>query len=351
MRGGAAMGHVVLVTGVSRPLGGRFIRLLVERPDVDRVIGVDINPPAHSIAGAEFVRADIRNPLIAKILDRSRVDTVVHLNVLATPRAVGSRVTMKEINVIGTMQLLAACQRAESLQRLIVKSSAAVYGSGPNDPALFTEDMEPKVPPGSGFGKDAIEVEGYVRGFARRRADVAVSVLRLANILGPTMDSTMVDYFSLPVLPRAIGHDPRLQFLHEEDALAALLTAALHPRAVGVVNVAGAGILLLSQAARLLGRPQLTVPLPCASWIGQVVQRAGLVDFSADQLEYLAHGRVLDTRRMTETLGFTPRWSTRRAFQDFAESARGPRPLLIPRFVKVVSALEQQVAARRRDGA
>ncbi len=345
------MSHVVLVTGVSRPLGGRFVRMLVQRPEVDRIIGVDVVPPAHSIAGAEFIRADIRNPLIAKILDRAAVDTVVHLNVLATPRAVGSRVTMKEINVIGTMQLLAACQRAKSLRRLVVKSSAAVYGAGPNDPALFSEEMEPKVPPRSGFGKDAIEVESYVRGFARRRADVSVSVLRLANILGPTIDSTMVDYFSLPVLPTALGHDPRLQFVHEEDALAALVKAALHPQSVGVVNIAGNGVLALSQAARLLGRPRLPVPLPCAGWIGQVVQRAGLVDFSADQLEYLAHGRVLDTRKMSEVLGFTPRWTTRQAFVDFVQAARGPRPVLIPRAVELISTLEKRATARKRGAA
>ena len=51
---------------------------------------------------------------------------------------------MKEINVIGTMQLFAACQRAPGVQRLVVKSSAHVYGSSPNDPAMFTEDMAPK---------------------------------------------------------------------------------------------------------------------------------------------------------------------------------------------------------------
>ncbi len=100
------------------------------------------------------------------------VDTVVHMGVIATPKQAGGRSTMKEINVIGTMQLLAACQRTASVRSLVVKSTAAVYGSGAKDPAMFTEDMEPKHAPMSGWAKDSVEVETYVRGFARRRPDV-----------------------------------------------------------------------------------------------------------------------------------------------------------------------------------
>ena len=91
----------------------------------------------------EFVRADIRNPLIAKVIAQAEVDTVVHMNVIATPLGAGGRTAMKEINVIGTMQLLAACQKAPTMRKLVVKSTTAVYGSSPRDPALFTEDVEP----------------------------------------------------------------------------------------------------------------------------------------------------------------------------------------------------------------
>ena len=102
---------------------------------------------------------------------------------------------MKEINVIGTMQLLAACQRAPSVKQLVVKSSTRVYGVSPKDPAMLTEDMEPNQLPRSGFPKDSVEVEGYVRGFARRRPDVAIGLLRIANILGPGMDTRLTRYF------------------------------------------------------------------------------------------------------------------------------------------------------------
>lgn len=132
------MGVVAIVTGVSRYLGGKMADRLVDQPGIDRVIGVDVVPPPRPLA-AEFVRADIRNPAITKLLDEAGVDTVVHMGVIATPRQAGGRSLMKDINVIGTMQLLGACQRAESVRRLVVKSTAAVYGSGPKDPAMISE--------------------------------------------------------------------------------------------------------------------------------------------------------------------------------------------------------------------
>ena len=137
------------------------------------------------------MRADIRNPVIAKVIVRERVDTVVHTSVAATPAAAGGSTSMKELNVIGTMQLLAACQQAPDVRKLVVKSSAAVYGASNRDPAMFTEGMNAKRLPSSGFAKDITEVESYTRGFARRRPDVAVTTLRIANVIGPQMTTAM----------------------------------------------------------------------------------------------------------------------------------------------------------------
>ena len=179
------MGRVVLVTGVSRDFGGRFARRIAADPAVERVIGVDVVPPRGDLGSVAFVRADIRNPVIAKVITGQDVDTVVHMSVQSAPHEAGGRTSMKEHNVIGTMQLLAACQKAPGLERLVVKSSSAVYGSSSRDPAMFTEDMGAKRMPRSGYAKDVLEVEGYVRGFARRRPDVAVTMLRAANTVGP----------------------------------------------------------------------------------------------------------------------------------------------------------------------
>src|SRR6476646_3766232 len=243
------VGRVVLVTGVSRDLGRRFARAVATDPAVDRVIGVDVVPPRGDLGDVSFVRADIRNPVIAKIIAKEDVDTVVHMSVIATPGSAGGRNTMKELNVIGTMQLLAACQKAPSLQRLVVKSTTTVYGASSRDPAMFTEDMEPRRAPRAGYAKDVAEIEGYVRGFARRRPDVRVTMLRLANVVGPHVVSPMASYFRLPVVPTVLGYDARMQFVHQED-LDRVLPHAVLADIPGTFNIAGDGFLMLSQALR-----------------------------------------------------------------------------------------------------
>src|SRR5690606_36784577 len=156
-------------------------------------------------------------------------------NVLATPLDAGGRIPQKEINVIGTMQLLAACQKSTTVRHLVVKSSTTVYGSSPRDPVLFTEDMTARVPPRSGYAKDSVEIEGYVRGFARRRPDIGVTTLRFANFIGPTVRTPLSEYFTLPVVPTVLGHDGRLQFVHEDDGMDALRLATVEQRA-GTIN-------------------------------------------------------------------------------------------------------------------
>ncbi|MBJ6633969.1 NAD-dependent epimerase/dehydratase family protein [Streptomyces coelicolor] len=339
------MGKVVLVTGVARQLGGRFVRRIQRDPEVDRVVAVDAVRPEHHLGGANFVQADIRQPTIARVLAESGADTVVHLDVTGTPLGGGGRASLKETNVIGTMQLLGACQKSPNIRRLVVKSSTNVYGSASRDPAVFTESTPPKSLPSGGFAKDTVEVEGYVRGFARRRPDVAVCVLRFANILGPAADSPLASYFALPVLPTVFGYDPRLQFVHEDDVIDVLRIGAHEPRRgtlnSGTFNIAGDGVLLLSQCSRRLGRPTVPLLLPAVTWAGSLMRTLGMSDFSPEQIRLLTHGRVVATDQMRETLGFTPKYSTAETFADFVRS-RGPGllpPETVARAVDRIAAL------------
>lgn len=320
------MARVVLVTGVSRDLGARYARALAAEGQ-HLVVGVDVLPPRHDLGAVSFVRADIRNPIIAKVIASRGVDTVVHMAMVVTAGSAGGRSAMKEINVIGTMQLLAACQKAESFRKLVVQSSVSVYGASPRDPAKFTEDMSPRVQPRTGFGKDSVEIETYVRGLARRRPDVVVTTLRLANLMGAGVDSHVTRYLSMPVVPRVMGFDARLQFLHPSDAVEALLRVT-RSDIPGTFNVAADDIVTLTQALRMMGRPSIGVPQLVAPSVAGLIRQARLGDFSADQIDALTYGRAMDTTRFaaaTEEVDgypYQPRYSSRAALEEFVQVSR-----------------------------
>jgi UDP-glucose 4-epimerase len=218
------------------------------------------------------------------------------------------------------------------VQRLVVKSTTAVYGNSPRDPAIFTEDMSARALPASGFAKDAVEVEGYVRGFVRRRPDICVTLLRFANIVGPFIDTPLTRYFQLPVVPTAFGFDPRLQLLHETDAIEILRLASTTDRP-GTFNAAGDGALTLSQAIRRAGRIGLPAPATAVTFIGRLVRRSGMPAFPPEHLQFLNFGRVVCNVRLKSEFGYTPAYSTAEAFASF-RTGRPVDPVIDPKWVR-----------------
>lgn len=309
----------VLVTGAARYLGAHLAARLAASPEVGSVLAVDATEPAGEIAGlltgarVDFVLSDLRGPRLARLLDEAEIDTVVHMAIAAMPSRAGGRGAMKEHNVIGTLQLLGACQRAASVRKIVVRSSTAAYGASSRDPAIFTEDTELRRIPRGGFARDILDIEGYVRGYARRRPDAVATVLRFAPFLGPGADTALTRYFSLPVVPTVAGFDPRVQFVHVDDAFE-VLERAVREDHDGVYNVAGPGVLLLSQAVRRAGR--VAVPVPEFAMSAFTAASRNALRFSFDQLEFLVHGRVVDVDALTKEFGFTPR-STPEAFDEF----------------------------------
>jgi UDP-glucose 4-epimerase len=319
------MGQRVMIAGVARHLGARLAQQLEADPEIESIVGIDLDEPEVDLERTEFVRADIRNPLILKIFEEHEVDTLVHLSIIATPTRVGGRSAMKEINVIGSLQLFAAAQRSPSIRKVVMKSTTAVYGASPQDPAFFTEDMEPRGVP-HGYARDTAEVEQAARDFSRRRRAVTMTLFRFANFMGSQIETPLTRYLSLPVVPTALGYDPRIQFVHEDDAVEALYRAVREDHH-GIFNVGGDGVLLLSQAIRRCGKVRLPVLLPFASVAAGLVRRSRLVDFPADQVPLLIYGRVADTERFRREFSWEPAYSTEAALDEFIRGHRSLRPL------------------------
>ncbi|MBA5845696.1 NAD-dependent epimerase/dehydratase family protein [Gordonia amicalis] len=325
----AVLPRVVLVTGASTFLGGYLVARLAANPQIERVLAVDSRVPRKDLlrrmGRAEFLRLDIRRPTIAKALASYGVDTVVHAATSIADTAPHSA-AIKEFNVLGAMQVCAACQRTPSVKRLVLRSTAMVYGASAHDPSHFSEETRARREPTRGYGRDLLDVEGYVRGLGRRRQDIDITIVRPQAMLGPRITTRMGSCLSAPVVPTVLGYQPRLQFLHEEDALAAMehVTLAGKP---GTFNLAGEGVVTLTQAIRRLGHIELPVPSGLLAPISGVFQDLRSAKLRSSQTEFLTYGRVLDTTRMRTELGFVPRYTTMETLDDFVERS-GVTPVI-----------------------
>jgi UDP-glucose 4-epimerase len=296
----------VLITGVSNPLGAEVARRLA--PHVPFLFGCDVADPVSALEEMDFVHADTRHTAIGKLIRQLHIDTVVHLALMVDSHRDDR--TIHETNVIGTMNVLVGSAPPSSpVRRLVVKSSQAVYGAGSKDPSFFSEDMAPADRQSTSVVRDLAEMEQLVSEFALRNESIRVTTLRLGFRLSE--DTSLACYLSLPVVPTFAGFDPRLQFLHEDDAADAIVRSVLgdHP---GVFNVAGEGVVLLSQAIGAMGGRALPVMVPYAPLLARMALRAAArVQLPAHMVDVIAYGSVVDSGRLHREFGWAPAHSSR----------------------------------------
>src|SRR5919199_3200109 len=244
-------GRRILITGIASYLGTELARRLEQDPEVEYVAGLDTRKPRAALERTEFIDADIRNPVIARLIAPTRVDTVVHNQIVRRPSA--ERVSPRkahDINVIGSLQLLAACEKADTVRAIVIRGSAGIYGAEPGAPQFFTEDMARLYPLRSRFQRDVGEIENLFETYRRRHTQVTCTMLRYQPTIGPGQDTQVTRYLSLPAVPTYLGFDPRVQFVHERDALEALVAAVINP-VRGAGNVAPPGTIGLTRGVRL----------------------------------------------------------------------------------------------------
>ena len=304
----------VLITGVSNPLGAEVARRLA--PRVPWLFGCDLHDPVSALEDMDFVHADTRTSVIAKLVRQLRIDTVVHLAVIVdSPR--GERAT-HETNVIGTMNVLTACAGPSSpVARLVVKSSQAVYGARADYPSLLSEEMAGAASVGSPIGRDLVELEQLTHDFAVRNPSCRVARLRLGYRLN--RQTALGRYLSLPLVPTFAGFDPRLQFVHDDDAADAIAAAALGSQE-GAFNVAGDGVVLLSQALGIMAGREAPVLPPLGALVARMAIRATTgVNLPAHLVELLMHGSVVDCTRLQTEFGWRPAYGSMAVMDAFAQ--------------------------------
>jgi UDP-glucose 4-epimerase len=299
----------VLITGLSTHWGGRLAQALERDDGIEAIIGVDRTPPKVELQRTEYVRVADSQSLIRRIVEAAEIDTVVDTR-LVTDSIVTSARRAHENNVIGTMNVLAACGGASSpVRKVVFKSSAHYYGAEQDDPAFFVETMRRPHPPRTAIERDLCEAEAAVRAFAEQHPSVCVTVLRFANGLGPDLRTSHTDLLGLPLVPTILGFDPRYQFIHEDD-IAGCLEHVVRHDLDGAFNCAADGVLALSEVISLLGKAIAPVLPPWGTGLAAAALRHLGLRIPPEMLNQMRFGRGLDNRRLKAT-GYRYRYTTR----------------------------------------
>ena len=310
----------VLVTGLSTYWGGRLAQALESHPEIEAIIGVDNHDPTRELNRTEFVKVSNQHSLIRRIVIAAEIDTVIDSRLVVNSIQTAPNLA-HENNVIGTMNILAACAGNDSpVRKFIFKSSAHYYGCEQDDPAFFTEDMKRPHPPRTRIERDILEAENAVGEFGDRNSRLTTTVLRCTNVLGPHLGTAHTRMFSLPLVPMVLGFDPRCQFVYEDDIVHALEHAAFN-ELPGVFNVGGDGVLALSEAISLLGKRPAPVLPPWGTGLAIGPLRRLGFRLPEEMVNQLRFGRGLDNRKLKAT-GFRYGYTTREAVIKFGEHLR-----------------------------
>jgi UDP-glucose 4-epimerase len=324
------MGRRVLITGLDTFWGGRMAQALESDAEFEMILGLGANEPRVPLERTEFVRSDQKYSILSRIVRATQVDTIVHTFLETNSVNVPVR-ALHEINVIGTLNLLAAAgSEGSSVRQVVVKSSTHVYGSAETDPAWFREEDTRTSPVRTRLERSIVEVEALVRDFTEDNPHLAVSVLRFANVLGTDIVTPISSDLRRRLLPCLSGFDPLVQFVEEDDVVRSLEYVTRH-RIAGTYNVAGAGKLPWSEVASIAGAFLLLLPPYRPRLFVDPLRRLGLVQFPAEMESLARYGRGVDTSRLVEK-GFEYRYTSAGAVESFAHAnnlrrATGSEPM------------------------
>ena len=288
----------VLITGIVGRLGRRLARRLHRER---RVVGIDRRPFEGAPKDIEHHQIDIRRKKTRDIFRGTPVAAVVHLGVMHDPRV--SAAEHHTWNVTGFQKILEYVSLYR-VPKLLLLSSANVYGPRPDNPQFLTE--EAPLLGGAAFSeiRDLVEVDMLAQSFFWKRPQTETVILRPVHILGSVRNAPS-NYLRLKAIPTLLGFDPMVQVIHQDDVVSAI-QKALRPGVRGIFNLAGPPPLPLSHVIALTGRPRLTIPHFVATGVIQSLWRYRVTSFPAPELDHIRYVCMVDDRRARAELGYAP---------------------------------------------
>jgi UDP-glucose 4-epimerase len=304
----------ICITGSSGYLGTRLCQELEKRDDIGTIIGIDITQPKSSSKKLSFYKMDIRDPRIEDLLKKHSIDTIFHLAFVVKP--IHDKKLMHDIDYNGTKNVLeaAACS---GVSQVIAISSTLAYGAHADNPRILKEDDPLRGNKSFPYGHNKARVDEMVQSFARNHPEMILTILRPCTVFGPTVDNYVSRMLFRKVTVSVLGHDPEVQFVHEDDFVSACMVAA-KKKIPGAFNIAGDGTLTTNAIAKRLG----TILIPSPSWmlypLLEILWRlhAPGLEVNRGYLEYVRYPFIADNGKAKKILGFQPSYTSSQTLED-----------------------------------
>jgi len=307
-------GPVVAVTGAARGLGLALTARLADSAQVGRVVAIDDH--RGDVTGVTWRVVDVRDPALAGRL--AGVDVVVHTDLdLAPDSDARSR---RGFNVRGAQTVLTAAA-AEGVGRVVLVTSAMVYGASPDNPVPMPEGSPLRADSDGSVVGDLLEIEHLARRSARTHPGLAVTVVRPAALVGNGIDTLITRHFEAPRLLAVKGTAPRWQFCHVDDLVSALELAAAG-RVTGAFAVGCDGWLEQDQLEELSGMRRVELPAGLTFATVQRLHRAGITPAPVADLHYVVYPWVVDCQALREA-GWQPSYDNAEALAVLLDQRAG----------------------------
>jgi UDP-glucose 4-epimerase len=302
-----------LITGGSGYIGSCLVEHLSGREETEAIVVADVKPPAAFRPKTSFRRLDVRDKqAVRAALAEERPDAVVHLAFLLNP--IHDEAAMYDVDVGGTQNVLEAATAA-AVGQMLVTSSTTAYGAFADNPVPLTEDDPVRGAPDFSYARDKAESDRLCQLWALEHPERTMTIVRPCIVFGPQVDNYIVRLWLKNPFRADFGlPDPPLQFVHVDDVADALILL-LEGRHAGAYNVAADGYITLGEASDAIGLRARRVPYKLYKRAVGALWKARLSEAPPGQLEFAIHPWVASNRKLKDTTGWAPRWSSREVFE------------------------------------
>jgi UDP-glucose 4-epimerase len=311
----------IAVTGVNSFIGSHIIKKLAGNPNY-QIIAIDLRKPAISGKNIKFYKIDLTEPMvdavIAKLFKKEKIEEVIHLAFLSGP--IKNTGLSHELEVIGTLNIIHASAAAK-VRKFLIRSTTMAYGANATNPNFLTEEHPLASNTGMAYLRDKVEIEHLVKRFKEKNPQTVVTVLRLCAILGPTINNFLTSYLASPVIPKILGFDPLVQFVHEDDAINAFVIAAKDDYP-GIFNIVGKGVLPYSTVIKLLGKLSISFPYPIAYSTISLLWSLNLSPVPPTFLNFIRYTWLADGDKAKKIMKYEPRYSIKETIESFIGTQR-----------------------------